>query len=213
MIRAFGLAQKLGATLRLGDDLAGVLDLSPYGLVLLDAAGRIRHLNRAANTLISEPGGLSAMGGRLTAHRADAARTLQALIARAAAAESRAGGSMALAAPGRRLPLSITIVPLQSPRWSVFHDGPTVLVCVTDLEAGVSLPEHRLRDLFALTGAESRLALALLEGASPKEAALRLGISANTAKVHLARVFAKTRVNRQSELIALMMRAVGVRLD
>jgi DNA-binding CsgD family transcriptional regulator len=57
------------------------------------------------------------------------------------------------------------------------------------------------------------MALAIFEGAAPREAAAKLGITANTAKVHLTRVFEKTGVNRQAELVTLMMKAVGLRLE
>jgi DNA-binding CsgD family transcriptional regulator len=70
-----------------------------------------------------------------------------------------------------------------------------------------------LRELFGLTPAESRLALALFEGASLAEAAEGLTISRFTAQNHLARIFEKTGANRQATLIKLMMRAVGLDLD
>jgi len=215
MIRAFGLARKLNATLRLSGELASVLDLSPYGLILLDATGRIRHANRAAEALLREPGGLCAVGGRLGAWTSEAARQLHGLIYEAARSdgEYRTGGSMALQTVGRQRPLSITVAPLSSRRMLPLNDGPSVLVCVTDLEAGITLPEQKLRGLFGLTGAEARMALAIFEGAAPREAAAKLGITANTAKVHLTRVFEKTGVNRQAELVTLMMRAVGLRLE
>ena len=215
MIRAFGLSQQLDATLRLSGEVATVLDLSPHSLILVDAEGRPRHLNQAAEALMWEPGGLCIIGGRLAARTHDATRRLTSLIQGAASrdTERRSGGSMALPVAGRRLPLSLTVAPIRSRRLFTLSDGPSVLVCVTDLEARVSLPEQRLRGLFGLTPAETRVALALFEGATPREAAAVLGISANTAKVHLTHVFEKTGVNRQSELVALMMRAVGVHLD
>ena len=215
MIRSFGLSQKLNATLRLTGELASVLDLSPYGLILLDSKGRVRHVNRTAESLMREPGGLTVSGGRLSARLPEAARRLGALIQAAASQDVGycSGGSMALATSGRRLPLSLTVAPIRSRRLFSLNEGPSVLICVTDLEARVSLPEQRLRGLFGLTGAETRLALAIFEGATPREAAATLGISANTAKVHLNHVFEKTGVNRQSELVGLMMRAIGVHLD
>ena len=116
---------------------------------------------------------------------------------------------MALATPGRRLPLSVLVVPLRAGERPVFDRAPMAMVCVTDLEAGVNLPEQKLRDLFGLTQAETRLALALFEGATPKQAAARFGVSLNTAHVQLAHIFDKTGANRQVDLMRLMMRAVG----
>ena len=52
--------------------------------------------------------------------------------------------------------------------------------------------------------AEARLAAVLGEGLSLVEAARRLGIAHNTAKVQLRSVFAKTGVHRQAQLVALL---------
>ena len=89
---------------------------------------------------------------------------------------------------------------------------PSVLVCVTDLEAGVSLPQQKLRDLFGLTPAETRLALAIFEGLAPREAAERFAVSPHTVHAQLARIFEKTGVSRQADLVRLMMQAAGVGL-
>jgi DNA-binding CsgD family transcriptional regulator/PAS domain-containing protein len=214
LIRAFKLGRRFGVTRRLAGELASVLDRSPYGLLLLSQDGRVRHANRNAERLLSESGGLRVTGGVLTTAKAGDARRLAALIAGAGSddAEQRAGGAMAVATPLRRAPLSITVAPVRSDRLSALHRGHSVLVCVTDPDANVSLPEQTLRDLFGLTKAEARLALALFEGKSPSEAAESFGVSPNTVRVQLGHVFEKTGARRQSELVRLMMRAVGVDL-
>jgi DNA-binding CsgD family transcriptional regulator len=117
---------------------------------------------------------------------------------------------MALATPHRRLPLSITVAPIRTERFTPFDMGPSILVCVSDLEAGVSLPEQKLRDLFNLTRAEARMALSMFEGLTQRQAAERFGSSLHTVHVQLARVFEKTGVKRQTELMRLMARAVGL---
>jgi DNA-binding CsgD family transcriptional regulator len=96
---------------------------------------------------------------------------------------------------------------------TLLGEGPAVIVCVTDTEAEVRLPAQRLRDLFGLTLAEARTALAIFEGATLKEAAETLGVSRFTVQNHLARVFEKTGTNRQSALVRLLMRVVGLNLD
>lgn len=214
LIRAFNLGQTMAATQRLNDEMASILDHSPHGLFLLGEAGEARHVNRVGQALLAEPQGLRLIGGRLGAAAPGTARQLQALLGAAASRDpdSRAGGSMSLPTPTRRLPLSLTVAPVRAERFSALHNGPAVLVCVTDLEAGVSLPEQKLRDLFALTPAEARVALAIFEGLSPKEAAIRLGVSFNTVRAQLVRVLGKTGVRRQADLVRLMMRAVGVPL-
>jgi DNA-binding CsgD family transcriptional regulator/PAS domain-containing protein len=215
LIRAFELGQKLAQSRALTSGFAAVFDESAHGLFLLDGDGRVRQLNRAAEELVAERKGLQVSGGRLVALETGAARALQGLVGRAASrvADARTGGSMVLAVAASMVPLSVTVAPVRTPSVALLGGGPVVIVCVTDTEAGVRLPEQKLRDIFGLTPAEARLALALFEGASLTEAAEGLKISRFTAQNHLARVFEKTGVNRQAVLVKLMMRAVGLDLD
>jgi DNA-binding CsgD family transcriptional regulator/PAS domain-containing protein len=215
LIRAFGLGQKLAAGRAMTDGLGAVFDGSAHGLFLLDAEGRVRRLNRAAEAMLAGDRGLRLTGGRLAAVEATAGRTFAALVGRAASrdAGTRTGGSMALPCPASAAPLAVTVAPVRaSGDGLVLGGGPVVIVCVTDTEAGVSLPEHKLREVFGLTPAEARLALALFEGASLTEAATALQISRFTAQNQLARVFEKTGANRQATLVKLMMRVVGLAL-
>ncbi|HEY8334348.1 MAG TPA: helix-turn-helix transcriptional regulator [Tardiphaga sp.] len=80
------------------------------------------------------------------------------------------------------------------------------IVLVTDPEHS-PLPKQSLIQLtLGLSHGEARIALALIKGASLVQAAQRLGISHETARTHLKSVFAKTRTNRQSELVVLLNR-------
>jgi DNA-binding CsgD family transcriptional regulator/PAS domain-containing protein len=215
LIRAFNLTQRLAADRALNQGADAVFAQSTHGLFQLDRAGGVVRINAAGEALLRQDCGLTVRGGRLIANAADAARRLEALIAVAAAVdpERRAGGSMALASPVRALPLSIIVAPLRADDAAVFHSQPSVLVCVTDLEAGANLSARKLRELFQFTPAEARLAVALHDGASPREAAASLGISIHTANIHIGRIFDKTGVNKQSALLRLLTRAEGMSLD
>jgi DNA-binding CsgD family transcriptional regulator len=57
------------------------------------------------------------------------------------------------------------------------------------------------------------VAIALFEGATTSEAAERFGVSPHTVHIQLSRIFEKTGVNRQAELIQLMMRTVSGQFD
>ena len=215
LIRAYELGRRFGATRRLSGALTNVLDQSPHGLFLLDDDGRVRHANRIAERMLAQGGALRVSAGRLTAASPADARRLEGLMGRAGTAsdgERRVGGSMALATPERRLPLSLTVSSVRAERFSPYAPGHTIMVCVTDLEVGVRVPEQKLRELFGLTPAETKLALAIFDGQTPAEAAETLGISHNTARNQLARVFEKTGVNRQASLVRLITRSVGVEL-
>jgi len=205
--RAFELGAKVAPLRRLSSDMASVLDSSPHGLIVLDGDGIVRHANRAAEALLAERATFRVAGGRLSATGTASDRRLQLLIAEATAEGRRIGGTLALASPARRLPLSVTVAPIHDARFA--PPGRSALVCITDLEAGVSIPERRLRELFALTAAEARIGRALLEGMSPKEAAAKFRISRHTVHVHLARLFEKTGANSQAGIVRVLMRTVG----
>jgi DNA-binding CsgD family transcriptional regulator/PAS domain-containing protein len=211
-IRAFSLNRTLAGSHGAGEDLARVLDLLPHSVFLVGDDGCVKYANRAAERLTSRSRGLTVVAGRLVAAAPDATKRLQALIAIASTSdrERRSGGSMALAAPSGRIPLSVTVTPARSDYHSVFHSGPAVIVCVTDLHAQVSLPEQRLYDLFGLSRAEARVAVALFEGLDPREVAERLNLSVYTVRGHLIRIFEKTGAHGQVELARLMMRAIGI---
>jgi len=209
LVRVFKLGRKLAQVNRLTGEIAAVLDLSPHGLFLLNDRGHVRHVNRVGEAMLGS--GLCMVAGRLGATSLSHGRKLTALIAGAGSREAdlRRGGTMAVPIPDGALPLSVTVSPLRAERFSPFQDGRSVLVCATDLNAGTSLPSQKLRDLFGLTGAEARVAVALFEGLSPRETAERHAISPNTVHIHMARIFEKTGTNRQAELARLMMRVVG----
>ena len=211
LIRAFELSRSFAGIRRLSDDFTDALDLSPLGIFMLDDTGRVRHANLTAERMIAEQLGVVVKDGHLTAYWPKAARSLEALIKAATAPERelRRGGTMALPSPKRKLPLSLTVAPVTSDRLTIFTRTRSVVVCISDLEKGGSIPEQTLRDLFLLTPAESRVAMALFEGFSPKEAAANLSLSVNTVRVHMASIFHKTGTARQSEFLRLMMHAVG----
>lgn len=215
LIRAFGLSLKFAAVQQVKEGMAHALDRSPHGLFLIDGTLRVRHANRVGEALTCEAGGLRLNAGRLTAAAPDAARRLQGLIARAASpdCERRTGGSMAVPTPSRRSPLSLTVAPLRSERFEFHRNRLAAIVCVADPRSEASLPQQTLRDLFGLTPAEAKVAMAVFEGLSSKEAAANLGLSFHTVRVQLARIFEKTNTNRQAELVRLMMNAVGVETE
>jgi DNA-binding CsgD family transcriptional regulator/tetratricopeptide (TPR) repeat protein len=191
----------------LGGEFVDVLDRSCHALFLLCPDGRLRFTNLAAERMLCERDGLHSAAGRLSAVRPSDARRLQEMIRAAALSDGESGrGYMALGTPSRSRPLSVTVAPLRSDRTRGFGEGFSILLRVTDLDAGPRLTVQRLRDLFGLTPAEARLALALVEGLPPAQAAARFGLSRNTVQAQLARIFEKTGVARQSGLMRLMMR-------
>jgi DNA-binding CsgD family transcriptional regulator/PAS domain-containing protein len=65
-----------------------------------------------------------------------------------------------------------------------------------------------VRDLLGLTLGEAKIAAMIGAGLSPRDAAEKLGIKEDTARTVLKKVFSKTGISRQSELVALLAKLV-----
>ena len=208
LLRAFALGRELAASRAGRQELEAMLDDSRLGVIVADREGRVRRMNRRAEALVASDAGLRVSGGRLSTISLVDAERLRRLIGEAANAdaEHRCGGEMTLTWPRRRLPLSVSVSPMRSERVKVFGGDTEVMVTITDPDAEVTVSERRLVDLFGLTRAERRIALALLEGQAPKEIAATLGVSFFTVRGHLVRIFEKTGTSRQAELVRLLIR-------
>jgi DNA-binding CsgD family transcriptional regulator len=170
-------------------------------VLLLDADGVVQFMNRAARVLISRGHGLSLRKHRLTFASASAQAAFEACRAgKRASLVLRAGG------PNHaHRPYSVLLSPLESP------DG-AVGFCVfihEPIGKQRPVPAQVLRQLYGLTAAEARLVNALYMGQSLQSAAATGGISHNTAKSVLKRVFVKCEVGSQAELLQLL--ALGPR--
>jgi len=204
LIRAFYLGQRVSRVRIFGDDLVAWMDRSPDALFLLGADRRISHLNQAARALLASSPSLRDVGGRLAATRPVEARRLDRLVAAATAPEdaSRTGAAMLLERLPQSRPLHLTVAPLRG------GGRQGAVVCISDLEARANPRQQALQDIFGLTVAEARVAVALFEGATLKEAAEVFGVTRLTVRNQLAAIFEKTDTNRQSDLVRLLARTV-----
>ena len=190
-----------------------LLDRLAAGVVLLDDAGRVLLANRTARALIGADGPLRQRHGTLTGAVAPQARRLEALI-RAAVAGAPLG-TMSLPCPGdtRRVAVLVSAVRGRDIERlaGLGLRSPAVLVFLSDPAAPLAVPTQWLSDVYGLTETEARVALLASSGTGLADTARRLGISPNTVKTHLGRVFAKTGAGRQAELARLVAVLAQVR--
>jgi DNA-binding CsgD family transcriptional regulator/PAS domain-containing protein len=186
-----------------------VLEHLPQGLIALDGQGEVIRANAVARDILQAKDGLSLCNWRLRAASRTDDRRLQAALQSAVrsgqGAGFGAGGALSVGRPSMLRPLSLLACPLANPMaW--LGRIPAAVVFVADPEAEHETPADLLQRLYGLTGAEARLAERLLRGHGLTEAADQLGITRNTANTHLKRLFHKTGVCRQSELVQLVLR-------
>ncbi len=196
---------------RLADANAGLrcaLEHVPVGVMLAAADGRMVGHNETAARILAAGDGLRLERGRLVAEPAAGDERLQALLAAAGDGE-RAGASQARLTleRGHRAPLQVLVFPAGRP---LPEPGPQVgaAIFLCDPERHIQIAPAALAQLYGLTPAESRLAGLLVGGMALTEAAIELGVSHQTVRTHLKRIFTKTGTNRQAELVGLLLSGV-----
>jgi DNA-binding CsgD family transcriptional regulator/PAS domain-containing protein len=189
-----------------------LLDRLEVGAVLFGPDGSILLANRSAERTFAEKDGLGVCRGGLRADDTDESARLGALISAVLRTGnghgSDPGGAMTVSRrSGRRgYQVLVTPLPLSAPRPG--HPSAAAAVFVNDPERSVGGIGHLLRGYYGLTPAEADLAALLVDGRSLEEAADLMGVTRNTARVHMKRVFTKTETRRQGELIRLLL--IGV---
>jgi len=89
-------------------------------------------------------------------------------------------------------------------------DESSVVILLSDPERPTVELGPVLSQLYGLTPAEAELAALLVQGRALEEAANELGITRNTARTHMKRIFSKTNTHRQGELISLVLSGPAV---
>lgn len=195
--------------------LAGALDQLRDGLLLVAPDGRLLHGNRVALELLGQGRGLVYRHGRVQAAHDDERPAFKALLrAQAApAAEAAAGaGSLLLRSRDGGPALRVQVAALELPISSPHAPRRCVLLALSGAGNGGAPPAALLRQAYGLTPAEARLAEALLQGLTLREAAQQLRLSYETARTRLKVVFGKTGTHRQSELLSRLQRELAIPL-
>ncbi len=192
LARAFHLGKRMG-TMRAAPENKPA--------IIVDASCRARHVNAKAEQVLAtqrEVAGLSCGELSLTSLQDDA--RLRQLVARAA------GGAMGGVIVSSGLILSVN--PLPGALSPIFTPGGLALIVFDSLRIDADTAQALFSRVLGLTPAESRVAYAFLEGAKPRDIALRFGVSPNTVRVQFAHIFGKAAVTRQADLARLLDRLV-----
>jgi DNA-binding CsgD family transcriptional regulator/PAS domain-containing protein len=182
------------------------------GVFALDSLGRVVFSNPAGERLLGD--GLSIAQERLRIGPAAARGEVEGAIAatlRGETADLIAPPKPMLIERGRsERPLTVYVLPVRGSSVPVqeFLTHVRAIVLAIDPQAGEPPDPAVVRDLLGLTLGEARIASLVGSGLAPREAAERLGITEETARTALKRVFSKAGVSRQSELTALLTRLV-----
>ena len=186
------------------------LALLHIGLVLCAADGRVIGANEIADEIFSTRDGLEvSQDGFLRASQEGERPLLQ--LVQQVGNRTRDGGlvSEVLAVKRKRKrPLTLLI---RASHATVASEGErNVLVMVMDSALPVRPIESELRQLFGFSSMEARLAMLLMQGDELEECCQELAIRRSTGCTHLKRLFKKTGVHRQSQLVTLLLKSIGL---
>jgi DNA-binding CsgD family transcriptional regulator/PAS domain-containing protein len=189
------------------------LNRLPMGVVLIDEQGRVLEKNRAADRILGQNDGLTIEKGRLLASSSLQNKELYSLTTSAALTGQRkgtaSGGSLGINRPSGRRPFGLIVMPVSPHAAPADSRRPAAIVFMNDPEAKLHVGPEFLGQVYDLTRAESRLAELLIQGESLVHAAVRLGVSHNTARTHLQRIYEKTGTGHQGELVRLLLAGLG----
>jgi DNA-binding CsgD family transcriptional regulator len=112
--------------------------------------------------------------------------------------------------PFGKRPLTLLIHALRGRSLQSDLTAPAVLFFLLDPELPIQTADAGLHQLYGLTSSEARLAHLLMEGNALHDCCDQLDIRPSTARMHLTNLFAKTGVQRQAQLISLLLKTVGM---
>jgi DNA-binding CsgD family transcriptional regulator len=183
-----------------------VLDRLSAGVILLDRRARILYANAAARALGSDEGPLRLRNATVAVQSPSYSQRLSALVRMALLGAPEGSMSVPRASDGTLLTILVSSVRGRDiGRFAdVSMPDAAVLLFIVDPANRAGIPLVWIMDAYGLTPAEARVALAASSGLTIPEAACQLGVSTNTIKTHLRKVFAKTGTSRQTELARLM---------
>jgi DNA-binding CsgD family transcriptional regulator len=176
----------------------GDLKYPSDGVFFTDANGQVVEMNPAAERVLCLGDGLTIHNGQFCARRNFETAKLGDLIAKATAeGGSHPSGTMLVARDCGRPSYIVRVTSVTA------GDLPMAMIVVSGPDEE-RVSERELSDLYGLSPAESRIALALARGKRLTELAAEFGVQITTLRTQLSSILKKCEVKRQSDLVRLM---------
>ncbi|MEQ9641768.1 MAG: CHASE4 domain-containing protein [Alphaproteobacteria bacterium] len=169
--------------------------------------------NASADMLLDGRDGLSLKDGTVDLWQGGEMAQFRRLVdAAMGLAEQRGSdtGIMTVSRPSGRQAYALLVTTMRA---GDGDESPLAAVFVRDPEHRWEVPAKVLHELYELTPAESRVAIELVNGSSPKEVARTFNVSVNTVRNQIKQTYRKTGTSRQSQLVALMLTTAALVSD
>ncbi|MBS0276793.1 MAG: helix-turn-helix transcriptional regulator [Proteobacteria bacterium] len=212
-MRMLRMADAHARTSRLAFDTLATLRV---GVFVVSADNRVRLMNAAAERAAKAGSPIRVSNGRLVLADPKLDDRLRATVRKASLAplgRSLFAGETIVVPSGEGAGVPLIVSPLPP---DIADEGPAeplAAVFIGDPASAAEPSSDLVRVTYALTPAETRLLMALLNGERLPDYADRTGISLNTAYTQLKSLFAKTGCHRQAELVRKVMSDPVLRLS
>lgn len=214
--RALGVMFKLrDAEFKVASTLAA-LDCVATGILLLGQGDGVVFANRAARNLLTDADGLalrrlhSGSSSKLVAHDAAIQAAIDAALH--GALEPGSGEiphfahSIHVPRPSHQSPYALQFSALAANNeFGAGSAAPRAIVFITDPAKPIQVDQELLKRAYGLTTAEIRVAVTLCSVSTIEDAAVELGVSANTVKSQLQQVYQKTGTDSRAKLAKLIL--------
>ena len=189
-----------------------VFEQCGIGFLICDPHCRVLAANRVARAILARHDGLKVDAEHVLSATEKATTTLAEAVIGATTASKLSGRfkrAVLVSRPQRKQPLTVVV---QSTDHSHTHNSESRLALLFIMDATLTseVSADEFRQMYGFTTVEGGLANLLMEGRSLGEACDRLGIRRSTGCSHLKRMFKKTGLHRQSQLVASLLKSIGL---
>lgn len=182
-----------------------MLKAAPFPALVVSEDAHILHVNRLARDVLDAGDGLEVRYDTLKFQREDDQLRFSRLLGPADASRSSGEATvLRLERPSGKRALALTVVRADDTDASL----PLWIVLISDTSERISLRPHWIEAMFDVTRGEARVLALVSAGMSAEDIGATLQIATATVRVHLRNVYRKLKINRQSDLVATILRAI-----
>lgn len=208
--RALRIQKELSRLQLRQQTLQAELNRHILGLVLLNEEGKPLYMNPMATRILAQHGAIMLRDNALHGYAKGENEKFQQAIRKAASmspSDVEAGEALGLNHPDHAMPLVVLVVPSNN---ELVAEGlpagrSTVAVYITDPEVTTPIADEALMKVYGLSKREARVAVAIANGHDVTEIAKLHRVSVETVRSQMKSTFRKTGVNRQADLIRLLL--------
>ncbi len=206
--RAASIRRSLDRHKRVASDLAETLNQFDGAVFLLNADLIVVHANDGARELLSEKLALSELGGKLYVHDPRARAALLDAVSHASEGDEgreTRDGPIIFATLGDKTLLGNVVSLVAGSRRAMGTRAHSVAALfVREMRFEMPPGTNALAEIHSLTRREMAVLAAVVECGGAPQAAITLGLTNATVKVHLKSIFRKTGTSRQADLVKLV---------